>query len=405
MLFRISWRNIWRNKARTFVIVTAILLGLWGGIFSTAFMNGMSEQQVYSSIHTETGHLQLNAPGFLLNYDVLQMITDADSIVAAMQRDPAVAAVAPRIMLSAVASTAGTSTGVMINGVDIVSQNKVSELYRSVVKGTYLEDRRNNSIVVGRQLAEKLHVSLHSRIVMTLQTTVGDITYAAFTVTGIYRTHNSDFDKSEVFVRRKDLQSIISFPQNAASIITVLLRKTSDTREMAGRLRKEYPELQVQDWRQLSPMMQVMSGTVRQFSLIFVAIILIALAFGIVNTMLMAVLDRTREIGMLLSIGMSPSRIFRMILLETVLLSLTGATGGVLLSILSILYFHHTGIDLSRLGEGINALGYATMVYPSLGFGFYIELAALVVIIALIAGLFPALRAIRMNPAEAVRGE
>lgn len=405
MLLRISWRNIWRNKGRSLVIIAAIALGLWGGIFSMAFMNGMTQQQIYSAIHTETGHIQINAKGFLLNYDILHLIPNADSIEGVIEKNDEVAAVSPRIQMTAMASTAGTSTGVMINAVDVKKQKAVSDLYQSVVRGTYFGDEKTNSIVIGQQLADKLHVNVHSRIVMTLQTVEGDITYAAFTVVGIFRTHNSDFDKQQVFVQKKDLQQLINFPPHAASLITILLKKTEDTKKLKEKLESEFPSLQVQGWEKLSPMIQVMSSTVDQMALIFVGIILIALAFGIINTMLMAVLDRTREIGMLLCIGMKPSKVFRMVMLETVFMSLTGAACGLLLSIGTIKYFHHSGIDLSKLGEGANALGYSTMVYPTLGLGFYVELVILVIVIAMIAGLFPALRAIRMNPAEAVRGE
>jgi ABC-type lipoprotein release transport system permease subunit len=293
----------------------------------------------------------------------------------------------------------------MINAVDVKKQKAVSDLYQAVVRGTYFGDEKTNSIVIGQQLADKLHVNVHSRIVMTLQTIEGEITYAAFTVVGIFRTHNSDFDKQQVFVQKKDLQQLINFPPHAASLITILLKKTEDTKKLKEKLESEFPSLQVQGWEKLSPMIQVMSSTVDQMALIFVGIILIALAFGIINTMLMAVLDRTREIGMLLCIGMKPSKVFRMVMLETVFMSLTGAACGLLLSIGTIKYFHHSGIDLSKLGEGANALGYSTMVYPALGLGFYVELVILVIVIAMIAGLFPALRAIRMNPAEAVRGE
>lgn len=405
MLLQIAWRNIWRNKTRTFVIVIAIALGLWGGIFSTAFMNGMTEQQIYSTIHTETGHIQLNAKNFLLNYDLLQDIKGIDSIVKIIRKVPGVAAVSPRIQMMAMASTATTSTGVMINAVNPAQQKKVSDLYQNLVAGNYFETDEDNPIITGQQLADKLHVKIHSRIVMTLQTTDGDITYGAFKVVGIFRTHNSDFDKTSVFVRRKDLQRLINFPENAASAITVLLNKTDDTKSITEQIKKQFPGLQVQGWQQLSPMMQVMSGTMKQFSLIFVGIILIALAFGIINTMLMAVLDRTREIGMLISIGMSPRRVFSMIMLETIFLSLTGAITGVLLSVITIAYFGHAGINLSMISEGINAVGYSSMVYPRLSIGFYVQLAVLVFIVSMIAGLFPALRAIRMKPAVAIRGE
>ena len=405
MLLRISWRNVWRNKTRSLVIIAAIALGLWGGVFSTGFMNGMAEQQIYSAIHTQTGHIQLNADGFLLNYDILKEVSQADSIAKSIQEVPGVAAVSPGIQMMAMAATATSSTGIMLHAVDPDRQRKVSDLFRSVIKGNYFGGDQKYPIVIGQQLADKLHVKIKSRIIMTLQTAGGDITYGAFKVAGIYRTHDSEFDKQSVFVRRKDLQQLIGFPENAASVITVLLNDTDDTQAMVERLKKQFPDLQVQGWQQLSPMLLAMSGTMREFSLLFVGIVLIALAFGIVNTMLMAILDRTREIGMLRAIGMSPGKVFRMIVLETIFLSLTGAVIGVLLSLGTIQYFGRAGIDLSMIGAGINALGINSMVYPKLGVGFYIQLAVLVIIIAIIAGLFPALRAIRMNPAEAMRGE
>ena len=404
MLLRVAWRNIWRNKTRTFVIVTAITLGLWGGIFSSAFMNGMTEQQIYSTIHTETGHIQLNEKDFLLNHDILKYISNADSIAAAIKKITGVSSVSPRIQMMAMAATANSSAGIMINAVDPSLQKKVSDLYKQLIHGNYFEKDGNNSIIIGQQLADKLKAKIHSRIVMTLQTTGGDITYGAFKVIGIYRTHNSDFDKTSVFVRRQDLQRLINFKKEAASGITILLNNTDDTQSITAQLKKQFPDLQVQSWQQLSPMMQVMSGTMKQFSFIFVGIILIALAFGIINTMLMAVLDRTRELGMLRAIGMSPRKVFIMIILETIFLSLTGAIIGVLLSIGTISYFAHSGINLAIISEGINAFGYSSMVYPSLGADFYIQLAVLVIVISMIAGLFPAMRAIRLKPAEAVRG-
>lgn len=404
MLTQIAWRNVWRNKTRSMVIVIAVALGLWGGIFSDAFMQGMTEQQIYSSIHTETGHIQLNQKGFLVNHDMQLNMPGADSITARLSKLPGVQAATSTIQLTSMASTSSGSAGIMINGIDPAAQEKVSNLNTLLTTGDYFKSDRTNLIVIGQQLADKLHIKLHSRIVLTLQTTAGDIVYGAFKVAGIFRTHNSDFDKQMVFVRKKDLQALISFTPGAASLVTVLLHNTDDTKMVTAEIQKMFPELQVQPWMQLSPMLQILSSTVTQMTIIFVGIILIALAFGIVNTMLMAVLDRTHEIGMLLSIGMKPSKVFAMIILETIFLSLTGAAVGIALSVGTISWFGHTGINLSFIAEGINAFGYASIVYPSLGADFYLALSVMVFIIALIAGLFPARHAIRLKPAEALRG-
>ncbi|MBI1341482.1 MAG: FtsX-like permease family protein [Terrimonas sp.] len=405
MLVRIAWRNIWRNKTRSLVIITAVVVGLWGGIFADAFMQGMTEQQIFTTIHTETGHIQLNDSGFLLNHDIQLQVHNADSVVAALASIPGVQAVAASFQMSAMASTASSSAALLVNGITPKTAARVSDIASKLVQGDYFKSDRQNLVLIGQQLAEKLKVKLHARIVLTLQTTEGDIIYGAFRVEGIYKTHNSDFDKETVYVREKDLQNLIHFPGGAATVITVLLHRDKDTKGIADIAEQKFPSLQVQTWTELSPMLQLLSGTIRQMTVIFVAIILIALAFGIVNTMLMAVMERTREIGMLLSVGMKPSRVFGMILLETVFLSLTGAVIGVLISIATVYWFGKHGINLSIIAEGINALGYSSIVYPTLGAEFYGILALMVIFIAVIAGLFPARRAVRLKPAEAVRGE
>ncbi len=405
MLIQIAWRNVWRNKTRSLVIIVAVILGLWGGIFSDAFMQGMAKQQIYSGIHTETGHIQLNDPGFLLNHDMQMHIDHADSITSSIKKMPEVKAVSSVIQLTAMASTATSSAGIMVNAIDTVDQAQVSDVSKLLIEGDYFKDDHNNLAVIGQQLADKLKLKLHSRIVLTLQTMTGDIIYGAFKVEGIYRTHNSDFDQQMLYIRKNDLLSLTGFPVGSASIITVLLNKDSDTKNVADVLTKQFSTLEVQRWEQLSPMQQVLSSTMTQMTIIFVGIILIALAFGIINTMLMAVMDRTREIGMLLSIGMQPSKVFGMIVMETVFLSLTGAIMGVLISISTIYWFGKTGINLSMIAEGANAMGYSSIVYPTLSADFYLELAMMVIVIAVIAGLFPARKAIRLKPADAVRGD
>jgi len=405
MLIQIAWRNIWRNKTRSLVIVVAIAVGLWGGIFSDAFMQGMSEQQIHATIHTETGHIQLNEPDFLLNHDMKLHIQNADSIVSVIKELPEVKAVTSSIQQTAMASTASSSAGIMLNGIDPNTMQQVSDISHFLVQGDYFKGDRSNQAVIGEHLADKLKVKLHSRIVLTLQTMAGDIVYSALKVEGIYRTHDSDFDKQMVFVQNSDFRPLINFPTKAASVITVLLHKKEETQNVAKMLKQHFPSMQLQTYIQLSPMLQMLSSIFVQMTIIFIGIILIALAFGIINTMLMAVMDRTREIGMLLSIGMKPSKVFGMILLETVFLSLTGGVAGVAISIGTVYWFGKTGINLSIIAEGFNALGFNSMVYPTLGTEFYLILTVMVIVIGIIAGLIPARRAIRLKPAEAVRGD
>jgi ABC-type lipoprotein release transport system permease subunit len=405
MLIAIAWRNVWRNPTRSGVVIAAIAIGLWAGIFSGAFFQGMVDQFIYSSVHTETAHVQLYRPGFLLNHDVQDTISQSDSILASIRSMPSVTGAAQSIQMFSLASTASFSTGIMLNGVVPEEEKNVSDLYTDVVKGTYFGEDRPNQIVIGQKLANQLHANVNSKIILALQTVSGDIIYGAFKVCGIYHTYNTDYEGSMAFVRIGDVRRLAGFAPTSSSLIRVLLKRDNDAQGVADTLQQQFPALKVQPWMTISPMLMIMSGWVMQIAFIFVMIIMLALAFGIVNTMLMAVMDRTRELGMLMAVGMKPGQVFRMVVMETIFLAFTGAVIGTALGVASVAYFGRVGIDLSSLAEGLNAYGYSTMVYPSLGLNFYLQLAVVVFIIAVLASIFPARRATQLNPVEALHGE
>ena len=172
---------------------------------------------------------------------------------------------------------------------------------------------------------------------------------------------------------------------------------------MAKALATPFPELLVQDWEELSPYVKLMSGYMDTVMALFMMIILGALGFGIVNTMLMVVLERTKELGMLMAIGMTRKRIFLMILYETVFLALVGAVVGEILSVLVIRYFGRVGIDLTSYAEGMESVGYSAMTFPYLEPYRYLQITVLVVITAIVASVYPALKALKLEPAEAIR--
>ncbi len=267
----------------------------------------------------------------------------------------------------------------------------------------------HNPIVIGEKLAKKLKVKIKSKVVVTIQDMNGNITYGAFKVAGIFDTHNSIFELGNAFVIKKDLADLISFPKNHTTEIAVLLKHNDMTNSVAQKLRVLFSseiannELTIKTWKEINPMLKMLNDMTIQFTMIFIAIILVALSFGIVNTMLMAIMERVREIGMLMAIGMSKTKVFFMIMLETVFLSITGGVLGLLLSWLFITITNKTGIDLSSVAEGLNSLGYSSYVKPELGIFFYFLIGSLVIITAMFASVFPARKALKLNPAEAVR--
>ena len=228
---------------------------------------------------------------------------------------------------------------------------------------------------------------------------------AVFRLTGLYDIANSMFEKSSVFVRNSDLMKLIGINENDFHQIIVKISNVDQTDEIAGKLSQKLPDLEVLSWKKIQPDLAMMTDMVSQFYLIFGIIILAALAFGIINTMLMVVLERTRELGMLTAIGMNKKKVFSMIMLESVFLSLTGAVIGMIISYILVRITGNTGINLAQAAEGFEALGYSAIVYPKISAGFFGIVTILVIITGILSSIYPAMKALKLNPVEALRAE
>lgn len=405
MLFSISWRNVWRNKLRSSVIITAIALGICAGIFSSAFYKGMADQRIEKAIKTEISHIQIHKPNFRQANDITKYIPESDKLVNKIRQLPDVSGVSQRIIIFSMASSAETASGVKISGIMPEEEKRVTNLNTKLTEGNFFEEQKRNPILVGWKLAEKLNVKLGSKIVLTMQDINNNIVAGAFRIVGIFDTANGAFDESNVFVRFNDLQRLMEMPEHAAHEIAIL----ADNNDLVPKVLKEVKavagDLEVMSWSQLSPEMNYLNEAMDLYMYIFIIIILFALLFGIINTMLMVVLERIKEIGMLMAIGMNRLRIFMMIVLESIFLSLTGGVVGVLLGAGVSKYFESHRIDLSMWGEVYQDLGYDPYVYTSLQFPLLINVTVLVILTGIIASLYPAYKALQNDPADALRIE
>src|SRR6185437_12558611 len=219
-----------------------------------------------------------------------------------------------------------------------------------MVEGAYFTGAKKNEIVIGKKLSEKLGVKLHNKIVLTFQSKTGDLTAGSFRIAGIFRSRNSSFDETTVFTRFDDLAGILG-TGNDIHEIAVILKDGQKVEQVTKMYQKEYPSLLVQTWKELSPQMTLLTGIMDQVMYIVIGIILLALMFGIINTMLMAVLERQREFGILMAIGMDKPRVFFMILLESVMLTCAGIPAGILFTIITVVSLSRHGIDMSEIGR------------------------------------------------------
>ena len=403
MILSISWKNIWRKRVRSLVILIAIALGITTGIFNMGFYYGMIDQRTETAINNEASHIQIHDTSFMTNPDIKRYFTDARRMKREIGSMEKVRAVSNRIVVNSMAMTAETGVGVEIYGIDPEEEKQVTNIHEKLTAGNYFEDAGKHPILIGKELGEKLDVEVDNKIILHLQTVDGTMTRGRFEVTGIYRTSNAQFNERNVFVLRSDLREMIGLDSTAAHEMAILLVSNDPLDQVTDELSEKYPGLAVDPWYNIMPEVGLIENTMDVTMYFIMIIILFALCFGIINTMLMAVLERIKEIGMLKAIGMNKVRVFSMVMIETVLLVLTGGGVGLGLGTLVILITGSTGIDLSLYSQAWEELGYESVIYPTIGLANLVVVTLLVILTGILASIYPAIKAIRLNPAEALK--
>lgn len=403
MIWSVAWRNIWRNPVRSWVIIAASAIGMFAGIFSVTFLKGWMNQRLKDGVETEYSHLQLHHPLFSENNDL--MMTMANGIIISDQLTDMedVEGASPRLVLQTMVASAETGNGAKLTGVFPDRERNTTNLYRFVTEGTWFESQAKNPVVIGKKLADKLKVKLKSKIVITFQDADGNIISGAFRICGIYNITNNGFEEVNLFARYHDLTDMVRLPSGVAHEITIHIKDHSNLDKIKNQLSSAYPGTEVLIWQELSPEFGFIIGLGDLYAMAVVILILFALGFGIVNTMLMVVLERIKELGMLMAIGMNKKRVFLMLMAETVMLTVTGSAIGISSGILFCLITGHTGIDLTMFAQGFEDIGRSSVVFPVLEMGTLLVIILLVITTSILASLYPAVKAIRYKPADALR--
>lgn len=397
-----AWKNIWRNRKRSSIIITAIAFGLWGGLLAGAVMMGWGESMVNTAIDRDLAHIQVHKPGFSSDRNVNLFIPEGMELIKRIRSMTGVEAVSGRTLVDGMAASPTSTFGVRIGGIDPENEGRVTNIKDLLIEGQYFESKKKNSIVMGKKLVDRLGLKLHSKVVLSFPSTDNSLVYGAFRIEGIFKSESSAFDESHVFVLRKDLLRLLNNPSIVHEIAVRVDASRSIPGILAG-LKKEYPGLDLKTWKELAPEIAAIAAAMEGWSYVFVGIILMALIFGITNTMLMAVMERIQELGILMAVGMKKVKVFIMILMETVMLSITGGVCGMIAGAATITILSSTGIDLTAFASSLESFGASTVLYPFLPAGMYFILVVMIIAAASIASTMPAWKATHLKPSEAIR--
>jgi ABC-type lipoprotein release transport system permease subunit len=401
VLTRLAWRYLWRNHRRTIIMVSAIAVGVWAMIFMTALSRGMVDQMIEDGVSALPGHVQVHNALFLDDPSVANLIPISDAELSRTFGPMDFKAWSSRVRVPAVIASEYESRGVTLLGIDPVAERAFAYLSYDEVEGRFLENVDDNGIVIGRKLADKLETRVGKRVVLMSQDPDNEIADRGFRVVGIFESDVTGFEEGNVFIGKQAAQKMLRIGDTTTEIVFLgdSYRNVEPTYSKV--VSNVDSSLDVSRWSEvatyLGSMLKVMDG----FVVIWMIVIFLALSFGLVNTLVMAVFERVREIGLMLALGMKPSNIVGQIIIESMLLLSVGLVIGNVLAVSTIQPLRG-GIDISVVAEGMEMMGAASVLYPRLYLSDMILANVIVLSLGFLASLSPAWRASRYEPVEAI---
>ena len=414
-LLQLAWRNLWRNPRRTLIAMSAIGLGYAMLLFVACLMAGLRQQMIESGTGLVLSDMEVHAPDYYPDRPIQQTLggrtgTDVSALLAAIAADPRVEAASPRVYGYGLVSATHQSAGAQLLGVVPDQEQKITVLQSRMVKGSYLTGRIAKGVVMGDKLATTIGVEVGSEIVVLTPATDGSTGNDLYTVVGMFHTGLDAMDRDLVLMPLASLQDLLRLSPGRIHEVGIKLHDsditaaTKTAAALAVQLSKSFP-VRVRAWPELAPELADYVQFNRRVTFILFLIFFLLAVMGIVNTMLMAIVSRTRELGMLLAVGMRPVQLVGLIVAEAAILAggslvLGGALGSPVLWYLQV---HGLYLGGSRGAISLGGVVVGPLWYGRQDFTAYTQAALGLGVTAVVSALYPALRAARFRPTEALR--
>jgi ABC-type lipoprotein release transport system permease subunit len=405
---QMAWRNIWRNPRRTILTICAIAFSSLLLVFMLSFQFGSYETMINTAVKIQTGHLQVQAQDYQDKKSIRRVVSDPAAVATILNKIPQVQAYGFRAQAFSLVSSQKRSYGALVTGIDPRRESRISRLKELIRQGEFLAADDGEQALIGTILARNLRLQLGDEITLLGQGRDGSIAATVVRVKGIYASGIDAFDRNVIQIPLKTFQEVYAMG-NAVHEIVIIADSLADIDAMRHTISDPIAEvnnptpLKILDWEELMPglrqgiEMDLVSGMIFYFLLILVV------AFSILNTFLMAIFERTREFGVLMAIGTTPLRLTKILLMESMTMAACGIVSGILLGSAVTLYFQTHGIDISGASDLLSQFGISGRIYPKLSLVSALSGPAAVLLITLCAALYPALRVKRLQPVEAMR--
>jgi ABC-type lipoprotein release transport system permease subunit len=402
---QLAWRNIWRNPKRTAIILIAVFIGVWTMIFLGGTMSGMYDSMVENALSTLTGHIQIHHPGFRNDPVVENRMPDPAFVERVLDKTlPKGSRWVSRVRVPAVVQNARHSAGATLVGVDPEKEPEISFIGKAVTEGRFLRSGGDeHHAVIGKALAEDFETGMGKKIILMAQGAGQEIASKAYILVGLFQAGMESTEKSYLFITRESAQSMLGIG-DAVTEFEIWLPDIEEVPRVLQALDRELPDedYEVAGYRELMPLITAQIDIWKRFMIIWYLVVFIAMGFGVVNTILMAVMERVREFGLLKALGMRPYKITLSVIWEGIFILVLGMVAGNLLGAGSVWVAARTGIDLTALAAGTEQFQIPRIIYPTIHLRDMIQANAVVLVLGIAISVYPAVRAARFKPVEAL---
>jgi ABC-type lipoprotein release transport system permease subunit len=399
--FKLAFRNLGRNKSRSLLSALAVGIGMALLLLMVSVLEGEMSGALQNTIRLQSGHLQIRPASYDENKISLKwedMIANPEQVAEQIKSLPQVTIATPRLIASSILTVSEESKGVQILGID--PESAANGPFRDgMIAGEFIKADDREGILIGNILSEKLNLHVNDRVNLLVTTADGDVNEQLFTVRGIFTTRTPAYDENTIFMPLAKAQAITA-TENHASTIFVMLQDGEQAEAVAQAIQSN--NYKVLTWREQNLFITQFEDYANAFFVVLYLIVLGITATVVTNTLVMAVFERTREIGILAAIGMKGGGIMAQFLAEAALLATGGVIGGLIIGGALVAYFAVYGIYIGDYG--ISGVLFEDRIYAHLTLDNTINLAVITYVITLVASLYPAILAARLEPVEALHG-
>ncbi len=398
---KIAWASLVRRRTRSVLVVMMIAVSLWGLFFMEGIYDGMTEQMINNAIRSDSGHISLFGEGYRLDPDLSRQVVDVAVVDSFLARDNRVLSYVKRLKQDGLVATAHYSRGVAIFGVDLAAEEKHGRLKGYLSQGEFSFGKKGRGTIIGFKLADKLQVRIGRKIVLSAQNSHGEVSAAPLKVMGILKTNNMALDENAVFIGDKKARKLLAIDEGVSQVAVIL----HDEAQIAGlqeELRHKFPHLEILRWDELYPALMQSRVMMEGFNLVASLLVFCVAALGIFGVMLVSVLERLREFGIMLAIGTRFSQIRNIIFVESFFLGFIGFSFGSLIGGATLYFFKVNGLDLSMFSDAFDEFGMDAVTYAIVRPSYFVTALAAVTLATFLSVLIPLRVLKKSKPIEAI---